>query len=319
MKKNIVIVLVGMVILFVGCKARSKYPIIAKIGKHNINVNDFKVILNDATYGLIKSGKIKDIAIQHFYSVTIDQKILYLLAKESGLKINETDEYRKYQENFNKTRRDFYLKLGLNEGEIQRTFNEYWIQREFIEKKIKPTIEYKETDLKRYYETNKKVYFTVKPYIKGHRISVKVPDPEAVLRISAKLEKLKKQHGTNYKILKEKITESFGNSAFFIEDKQFNIDQLRNIFKKSPDEVNNILKTKENHSTDLEEINDMILFFYITKKQTEEIKKSYDEVKDIVLKNYIISNIQKIVAKKTKEYKNRHPITILVEDPASLL
>ena len=175
--------------------------------------------------------------------------------------------------------------------------------------------------MKDFYNSKKALLFTVKAHIAADliRINIKNMSVEEQNKISNKVEAIKKKSKKNYEFFKTQVKLALGENITFIENKKFNVNYLRILFKKSPDEYKNLLSLKINSFSDIYDIKNEKFLFYIRNSQTSDIVQQYDEVKANVIKNFIDAKMQDMIQKKMEQYKATNKQNIYVENPFALI
>ena len=300
----------------------NKYEKIAKVGKYYININDFKSMLSPGTYNAFKKiGEQQQYAAgKNLIQQGLDHKALYILAKENNIKLVKDNKYNQAKEKWNKLRKAFYLKIGINEKELDRIFDEYYLQKAYLDK-VKNEVQYTEKDLKDFYNTRKSLLFTIKSHINANMIRINIGgiSVNEQNNVNDKINQIKNKVKENYDLFKTKLKIEFGDKVTFIEGKNFNINYLRILFKKSPDEYKNLLTQKPNSFSDTYNLGNDIILFYIITTQKNDIVQKYENVKDSVVKHYIEFKMQDLLQKKIEKYKATHKQEIFVENPFALI
>ncbi len=315
MKKVFYLFFAGFIIMMIFSGCRTQEGVIAYIGKEKIYLSDLKAWFDPGKYDFYTklTPEYKAKVLENAYKLTKAHKLIYMLAKESKVPAEKNEQYTLFVKNFEQERKPFLLNFGIPEKDIDRMLWEYWVQKEYVEKIIKPQITYTEDDIKAYYEQVKHIYFTVKPFIKANKIAVKLAGAEPA-DIKTFIGSAVKKNKNDYEKVKAALVDKYGENAYEITDQMFSQDFLKEIFEKSLPELENIFKTDKNRFTESYERNDEVFTFFILDKQTEKRTTPYEEAKNLAVENYINTNIGVIVEEKQNEFMKKHKERIIVED-----
>ncbi|MCK5398886.1 hypothetical protein KAJ26_02595 [bacterium] len=316
MRKRFFLIAIIAVMALAGCGS-NKSTVLAKAGKHVITLNDFKAVLSNDIYEVLSSGKLNPIHSQHFFSAAIDNKIMYLLALKEGVKIEKNEAYDRSRQVFYSGKGDFLSSVNVSKEEIERLFNEYYLQLLYAEG-LRDTMQYSEQDILDYYDKNKAQYIQ-KPFIKGSRIAVTVDDPGQSIAVFSDLQLLLRKYGRDYDLFKSAVKKKFSERINISENVSFTDVQLKIIFKKSLGEVKNLLNHPAGSFTEPYEINNEIILFFISETEKESREQTYEEIKEELIRGFLDLQLTSLKADKLTTFKSYNPIKVIVENPVSLL